>query len=142
MSLLTVANQRGLGEFTGFTVKRGGDGGSSSGASQSFNDLKNQEEEGGVRSRMQGYNGDRELIEMVSALTHVSSSQMMVQTIGHKRERDHDEEISSSSNHIIQQPTLPRIFTTVMVPSQTSGAFLYHTFYLFHFFIKSYNIFL
>lgn len=154
MSLLTVAHQRGSGEFTGFTVKHndgdhdegGNDGGN-------FNQMQ------GGSSMVSGYNGDRERNEMVSALTHVassgsnqmgnnnewiqrsgfplissfgnassssssfyssgsgSSSGLFIPSgswIGHKRER---EEESSDSNQFITQ-TVPKLFRTVMVPSQ------------------------
>ncbi|XP_058773385.1 ethylene-responsive transcription factor ABR1-like [Vicia villosa] len=136
MSLLTVAHQRGSGEFTGFTVKRNGE-----------------DHDGGG-------NDDRERNEMVSALTHVASSgsNQMSNTnsewiqrssfplmsssgnassslssfyssgsgsgsglfvpsgswIGHKRERDEE---SSDSNQFVTQ-NVPKLFRTVMVPSQ------------------------
>lgn len=136
MSLLTVAHQRGSGEFTGFTVKRDGE-----------------DQDGGG-------NDDRERNEMVSALTHVASSgsNQMSNTnsewiqrssfplisssgnasaslssfyssgsgsdsglfvpsgswIGLKRERDEE---SSDSNQFVTQ-NVPKLFRTVMVPSQ------------------------
>ncbi|TKY46049.1 regulation of transcription [Spatholobus suberectus] len=91
MSLLTVAHQRGSGEFIRFTADHGdgdGDGehgyghddGAGGGVSQSlgfnFNQVMQQGEvtmQGA--SLVSGYNrGDPELREMVSALTHVVSS--------------------------------------------------------------------
>lgn len=152
MSLLTVAHQRSSGEFTGYTVKREGndhDGGGSdhdgearsSNASQSlyFNQM------------VSGYNGDRELSEMVSALTHVASSgsnQMssnewiqrsgfpLISSFGNDsssssyassswsgQKRGRDEESSGSSNQYITQAVVPpRLFRTVMVPSQESSS--------------------
>ncbi|KAL5080766.1 hypothetical protein RYX36_009187 [Vicia faba] len=143
MSLLTVAHQRGSGEFTGFTVKRDGEDHDDGG-----ND--------GGKLMVSGYNGDRERNEMVSALAHVassgsnkmsnansewiqrtsfgntpsssssfyssgssSSSGLFVPSgswIGHKRERDEE---SSDSNQFITQ-NVPKLFRTVMVPSQGS----------------------
>ncbi|GAU41123.1 hypothetical protein TSUD_288130 [Trifolium subterraneum] len=150
MSLLTVAHQRGSGEFTGFTVKRDGDsdGGGSSGTSQSLNFNQMQSNSSMV------YNGDRELTQMVSALTHVSSSgsnQMSnnewIQRSGFLNssssssyssgsgsgsgfvmssgswsgnKRGRDEESSGSNNHFLQQ-SVPKLFRTVMVPSQGQG---------------------
>jgi hypothetical protein len=156
MSLLTVAHQRGSGEFTGYTVKQegddheggGSDDGGNSNASQSldFNQIGS------------GYNGDRELSEMVSALTHVASSgsnQMMssnewiqrsgfplISNFGNAsssssssssfvlnsgswsgQKRGRDEESSGSSNQYITQAVVPpRLFRTVMVPSQESSS--------------------
>ncbi|XP_027922540.1 ethylene-responsive transcription factor ABR1-like [Vigna unguiculata] len=90
MSLLTVAYQRGSGEFIRFTADHGGgddggdgyrhdgDGGGGSGGSPglSFNQGMQQGEvtmQGG--SLVSGYNrGDPEFRQMVSALTHVVSS--------------------------------------------------------------------
>ncbi|BAU01996.1 hypothetical protein VIGAN_11139400 [Vigna angularis var. angularis] len=86
MSLLTVAYQRGSGEFIRFTADDGGegehgyghDGGSGGSAGFNFNQgmLQQQGEvtmQGG--SLVSGYNrGDPELRQMVSALTHVVSS--------------------------------------------------------------------
>jgi len=172
MSLLTVAHQRGSGEFTGYTVKREGDDhndgggtddGGSSNASQSLD----------FNQMVSGYNGDRELSEMVSALTHVASSgsnQMssnewiqrsgfpLISSFGNAssssyssssssfvlnsgswsgQKRGRDEESSGSSNQYITQAVVPpRLFRTVMVPSQesssspsvSSGALLYHIF--------------
>ncbi|CAL5185405.1 unnamed protein product [Lathyrus oleraceus] len=154
MSLLTVAHQRGSGEFTGFTVKHdGGDHDEGGNDGGNFNQMQ------GGSSMVSGYNGDRERNEMVSALTHAASSgsyQMgnnnewiqrsgfpLISSfgnassssssfyssgsgsssglflpsgswIGHKRER---EEESSDSNQFITQ-TVPKLFRTVMVPSQ------------------------
>jgi len=166
MSLLTVAHQRGSGEFTGYTVKHegddhngGGGGGSdeggSSNASQSID----------FNQMVSRYNGDRELSEMVSALTHVASSgsnQMssnewiqrsgfpLISSFGNAsssssssytssswsgQKRGRDEESSGSNQYITQATVPPRLFRTVMVPSQessspsfSSGALLCHTF--------------
>jgi hypothetical protein len=166
MSLLTVAHQRGSDHrFTGFTAKSdigdrdgGNDGGNSSG-SQSLNFNQMQSNSSMV------YSGDRELTQMVSALTHVSSSgsnQMSnnewIQRSAFPNEsssssyssssgsgfvmssgswsgnkRGRDEESSASNNHFLQQ-AVPKLFRTVMVPSQgqgqgessSSGALLYH----------------
>ncbi|XP_020205255.1 ethylene-responsive transcription factor ABR1 isoform X1 [Cajanus cajan] len=96
MSLLTVAHQRGSGEFIRFTANRDGDDGNSeygyghdgdggddnnnSGVSESLGLNFNQVmQHGGVAmqggSLASGYNrGDPEFREMVSALTHVVSS--------------------------------------------------------------------
>ncbi|CAJ1953173.1 unnamed protein product [Sphenostylis stenocarpa] len=94
MSLLTVAYQRGSGEFIRFTAdQRGGDGGGDgeydhghdgdggggSGGSPGFNFHQVMQQQGEVTmqggSLVSGYNrGDPELREMVSALTHVVSS--------------------------------------------------------------------
>ncbi|WJX66203.1 hypothetical protein P8452_50783 [Trifolium repens] len=75
MSLLTVAHQRGSDHrFTGFTAKSdigdrdGGNDYGNSSASQSLNFNQMQSNSSMV------YSGDRELTQMVSALTHVSSS--------------------------------------------------------------------
>lgn len=157
MSLLTVAHQRGSGEFTGYTVKREGDdheGGSDDGGSSNASQLD-------FNQMFSGYNGDRELSEMVSALTHVASSgsnQMssnewiqrsdfpLISSFGNAsssssyassswsgQKRGRDEESSGSNQYITQAVVPPRLFRTVMVPSQessslSSGALLYHTF--------------
>ncbi|KAK7315287.1 hypothetical protein VNO77_33826 [Canavalia gladiata] len=82
MSLLTVAHQRGSSEFTRFTARRGGDDGGDGGGSSRMSEsvgLSNQviqQDEMIMQgcSEVSGYNGDSELKEMVSALTHVVSS--------------------------------------------------------------------
>jgi len=86
MSLLTVAYQRGSGEFIRFTADNGGgdDGGDGeygggSGGSSGFSLNQGMQQQGEVAmqggSLVSGYNrGDPELREMVSALTHVVSS--------------------------------------------------------------------
>ncbi|ESW23979.1 hypothetical protein PHAVU_004G092100 [Phaseolus vulgaris] len=92
MSLLTVAYQRGSGEFIQFTADHGGgddgehgygDGGGGSGSggggSPGLNFNQGMQQQGEVAmqggSLVSGYNrGDPELREMVSALTHVVSS--------------------------------------------------------------------
>ncbi|KAK7380518.1 hypothetical protein VNO78_33031 [Psophocarpus tetragonolobus] len=90
MSLLTVAHQRGSGEFIRFTADHGGDGGDGEygyehdgdggggGVSLGLN-FSQVMQEGGVTmqggSLVSGYNrGDPESREIVSALTHVVSS--------------------------------------------------------------------
>lgn len=85
MSLLTVAYQRGSGEFIRFTADDGGEGeyghghGDGSGGSPGFNFNQGMQQQGEVTmqggSLVSGYNrGDPELRQMVSALTHVVSS--------------------------------------------------------------------
>lgn len=146
MSLLTVAHQRGSGEFTGYTVKREGDdhnGGSDDGGSSNASQLD-------FNQMFSGYNGDRELSEMVSALTHVASSgsnQMssnewiqrsdfpLISSFGNAlssssyassswsgQKRGRDEESSGSNQYITQAVVPPRLFRTVMVPSQESSS--------------------
>ncbi|XP_061353873.1 ethylene-responsive transcription factor ABR1-like [Gastrolobium bilobum] len=88
MSLLTVAHQRGSGEFLKFTAQQGGgdggdgdeehpyghDGGSSGGSeSQGLNQVIQQGEVAMQGPMVSGYGRARELNEMVSALTHVVS---------------------------------------------------------------------
>ncbi|WJX71122.1 hypothetical protein P8452_55150 [Trifolium repens] len=144
MSLLTVAHQRDSVQFTG--DRDGGSDGGSSSASQSLNFNQMQSNSSMV------YSSDRELTQMVSALTHVSSSgsnQMSnnewIQRSGFPNEsssssyssssssgfvmssgswsgnkRGRDEESSASNNHFLQQ-AVPKLFRTVMVPSQGQG---------------------